>query len=338
MPESAAPRVPSAPLAEGAGGAGAPARRRWAPALFVAGIIALAFNLRAAITSLPPLFPELSAALHLSSAALALLAATPVVCFALFSGVAAPLSRRFGEERVLLAALALLAVGLLLRGAVPGLLLIPGTALAAAAIALMNVLLPSLVKRRQPAQAGWLIGIYLLSLSAGTILGALVAVPLFVFMGVLLEKSRIAEEMLDVMGLMAGKIPGGMSIGIIVIGILMGAATGIVGATVVTVSLLSLPTLLKRGYNKGLACGTICASGTLGQIISPSLILSLLADLVGVLGVALQHDRRDDRVEPGPLLPLPRVRDRGAAAQHDLAPGLTSRWGSARLPLAPRGG
>ena len=179
MPESAAPRVPSAPLAEGAGGAGAPARRRWATALFVAGIIALAFNLRAAITSLPPLFPELSAALHLSSAALALLAATPVVCFALFSGVAAPLSRRFGEERVLLAALALLAVGLLLRGAVPGLLLIPGTALAAAAIALMNVLLPSLVKRRQPAQAGWLIGIYLLSLSAGTILGALVAVPLF---------------------------------------------------------------------------------------------------------------------------------------------------------------
>ena len=103
----------------------------------------------------------------------------------------------------------------------------------------------------------------------------LLAVPLFVFMGVLLEKSRIAEEMLDVMGLMAGRIPGGMSIGIIVIGILMGAATGIVGATVVTVSLLSLPTLLKRGYHKGLACGTICASGTLGQIIPPSLILIL---------------------------------------------------------------
>ena len=109
----------------------------------------------------------------------------------------------------------------------------------------------------------------------------LLAVPLFVFMGVLLEKSRIAEEMLDVMGLMAGRIPGGMSVGIIVIGILMGAATGIVGATVVTVSLLSLPTLLRRGYDKGLACGTICASGTLGQIIPPSLILILLADLVG---------------------------------------------------------
>lgn len=109
----------------------------------------------------------------------------------------------------------------------------------------------------------------------------LLAVPLFVFMGVLLEKSRIAEEMLDVIGLIAGKVPGGMAIGIIIVGILMGAATGIVGATVVTVSLLSLPTLLKRGYNKGLACGTICASGTLGQIIPPSLILILLADLVG---------------------------------------------------------
>jgi len=107
----------------------------------------------------------------------------------------------------------------------------------------------------------------------------LLAVPLFVFMGVLLEKSRIAEEMLDVMGLMAGRLPGGMSVGIIVIGILMGAATGIVGATVVTVSLLSLPTLLKRGYHKGLACGTICASGTLGQIIPPSLIRESIGTL-----------------------------------------------------------
>ncbi|MGH8687797.1 MAG: TRAP transporter large permease [Burkholderiales bacterium] len=109
----------------------------------------------------------------------------------------------------------------------------------------------------------------------------LLAVPLFVFMGVLLEKSRIAEEMLDVMGHLAGKVRGGMAIGIVVIGILMGAATGIVGATVVTISVLCLPTLLKRGYDKGLACGTICASGTLGQIIPPSLILILLADLVG---------------------------------------------------------
>jgi CP family cyanate transporter-like MFS transporter len=151
----------------------------WAPALFVTGMFALAFNLRGAITSLPPVFPELAATLHLSSLTIALLAATPVLCFAVFSIPAAPLARRFGEERVLLASLLLLAVGLLARGASPGLLLFPGTVLAGAAIALMNVLLPSLVKRRRPAQAGLLIGVYLLSLAAGAILGSLIAVPVF---------------------------------------------------------------------------------------------------------------------------------------------------------------
>ena len=143
------------------------------------GILVLAFNLRGSITSLPPLFPELSSSLGLSSAAIAALAATPVLCFGVFSGVAAPLSRRYGEERVLLAALALLAVGLVARGARPGWLLFPGTVLASAAIALMNVLLPSLVKRRQPARAGLLIGVYLLSLAAGAILASLIAVPIF---------------------------------------------------------------------------------------------------------------------------------------------------------------
>ncbi len=146
---------------------------------FVAGLTALAFNLRAAITSLPPLFPDLSPRLHLSPAGIAVLAAAPVLCFAAFSGVAAPLSRRFGEERVLLAAQVLLAVGLVARGALPGVLLFPGTVLAAGAIALMNVLLPSLVKRRRPRQAGLLIGIYLLSLSSGAILGSFIAQPLF---------------------------------------------------------------------------------------------------------------------------------------------------------------
>jgi CP family cyanate transporter-like MFS transporter len=145
----------------------------------VVGILVLAFNLRAAVTSLPPLFPELSSSLGLSSAAIAALAATPVLCFAAFSGVAAPLSRRYGEERVLLAALALLVVGLVGRGALPGWLLFPGTVLASAAIALMNVLLPSLVKRRHPARAGLLIGVYLLSLAAGAILASLIAVPIF---------------------------------------------------------------------------------------------------------------------------------------------------------------
>ena len=104
-------------------------------ALLTAGIMVLAVNLRAAITSLPPVFPELSAALHLSSASIAVLAAVPVLCFGLFSGLAAPLSRGFGEERVLLGALLLLAAGLLLRGAAPGALLFPGTAISEATTA-----------------------------------------------------------------------------------------------------------------------------------------------------------------------------------------------------------
>ncbi|HEV2370908.1 MAG TPA: MFS transporter, partial [Streptosporangiaceae bacterium] len=160
-----------------------PSDHRLTAAVLLVGIVMLAFNLRAAITSLPPLFPELATHLHLSLAAVALLAATPALCFAAFSGTAAPLSRWFGEERVLLAALVLLAAGLVLRGAAPHWLLFPGTVLACAAIALMNVLLPSLIKRRDPARAGWLIGIYLLSMSAGAVLAALLAVPVFTASG-----------------------------------------------------------------------------------------------------------------------------------------------------------
>ena len=143
------------------------------------GILALALNLRAAITGLPPVFPELSAALNLSSAAIAALAAVPVLCFGLFSGLGAPLSRRFGEERVLLVALLLLACGLLLRGAAPEVMLFPGTVLAGGAIALGNVLLPSLIKRRHPGHAGLLIGAYLLTMSSGAVIGALIAVPVY---------------------------------------------------------------------------------------------------------------------------------------------------------------
>jgi tripartite ATP-independent transporter DctM subunit len=109
----------------------------------------------------------------------------------------------------------------------------------------------------------------------------LIAIPLFVFMGVMLEKSRLAEELMDVIGHLAGSLRGGMGIGIILVGILMGATTGIVGATVVTLGLLTLPTLLRRNYDKRVACGAICASGTLGQIIPPSLILILLSDILG---------------------------------------------------------
>jgi tripartite ATP-independent transporter DctM subunit len=107
------------------------------------------------------------------------------------------------------------------------------------------------------------------------------AIPLFVFMGVMLERSRIAEELLDVIGHAAGGLRGGMGLSIILVGVLMGASTGIVGATVVTLGLLTLPVFLRRGYSKSLACGTICASGTLGQIIPPSLVLILLSDILG---------------------------------------------------------
>jgi tripartite ATP-independent transporter DctM subunit len=110
----------------------------------------------------------------------------------------------------------------------------------------------------------------------------LLAIPLFVFMGVMLEKSRLAERMLEVIGHLSGSRPGGMALAIIAFGVLMGAATGIVAATVVTVGLISLPTLLARGYDKRITCGTICASGTLGQIIPPSLVLIILSDISGV--------------------------------------------------------
>ncbi len=106
------------------------------------------------------------------------------------------------------------------------------------------------------------------------------AIPLFVFMGVMLEKSRLADDLLEVVGHLAGGLRGGMVLGIIGVGVLMGATTGIVGATVITLGLLTLPTLLKRGTDPAIACGAICASGTLGQIIPPSLILILLSDIL----------------------------------------------------------
>lgn len=110
----------------------------------------------------------------------------------------------------------------------------------------------------------------------------LMAIPLFVFLGVMLERSKLAAELLDVIGHAAGPVRGGMGVAVIVVGVLMGASTGIVGATVVTLGLLTLPVFVRRGYSKALACGTICASGTLGQIIPPSLVLILLADIMGL--------------------------------------------------------
>ena len=108
----------------------------------------------------------------------------------------------------------------------------------------------------------------------------LIAVPLFVFMGVILERSKMAEELLENMAQACGRLPAGLGISVVVVGMLMAASTGIVGATVVTMGLMSLPTMLKRGYDTGLATGTICATGTLGQIIPPSIALVLLGDVL----------------------------------------------------------
>jgi len=108
----------------------------------------------------------------------------------------------------------------------------------------------------------------------------LIAVPLFVFMGVTLERARIAEELLETLSALFGNLRGGLGISVTLVGMLLAASTGIVGATVVTMGLLSLPTMLRRGYSPEIATGTICASGTLGQIIPPSIILVMLGDVM----------------------------------------------------------
>jgi CP family cyanate transporter-like MFS transporter len=158
--------------------AGGPRRTREITLLVVA-VAAAGLNLRTAITSLPPLFPDLQTRLHLSSATLSLLAATPVICFGVVSAFTAWLNRRYGEEMILQLALVLLTAGLLLRGVAPGAMLFPGTVLAASAIAVLNVLLSSMAKRRWPERAGLLVGIYLTTLSAGAILSSLLSVPLY---------------------------------------------------------------------------------------------------------------------------------------------------------------
>ncbi len=108
----------------------------------------------------------------------------------------------------------------------------------------------------------------------------LIAVPLFVFMGLVLERTRIADDLLETLGLLFGAVRGGLAFSVVIVGTLLAASTGIVGATVVTMGLLCLPTMLKRGYDPQLATGAICASGTLGQIIPPSIILVMLGDVL----------------------------------------------------------
>jgi tripartite ATP-independent transporter DctM subunit len=126
----------------------------------------------------------------------------------------------------------------------------------------------------------------------------LLAVPLFVFMGVMLERSKVAEQLLETMGQLFGDLRGGLGISVSIVGALLAASTGIVGATVVTMGLLSLPTMLKQGYDKGLACGSICAAGTLGQLIPPSIVLIILGDQISNAYVDAQRELGNWSPEP----------------------------------------
>ena len=161
------------------------------------------------------------------------------------------------------------AVFVLLLAGYPVALTLGGTALIAAAIGVMTGTFEASFLWATP---GRLFGI----MSNQT----LMAVPLFVLMGVILEKSRIAERLLSAMSGLFGQFPGGLGIAVTLVGMLMAASTGIVGATVVTMGLMSLPSMLKANYNPSLATGTICATGTLGQIIPPSIALVLLGDVL----------------------------------------------------------
>ncbi|MBX9453379.1 TRAP transporter large permease [Neoaquamicrobium sediminum] len=116
----------------------------------------------------------------------------------------------------------------------------------------------------------------------------LVAVPLFIFMGVMLERSKIAEQLLLTMGKLFGNMRGGLGMSVIIVGALLAASTGVVGATVVTMGLISLPAMLRAGYDPKLACGVICASGTLGQIIPPSTVLIFMGDMLAGINAQVQ--------------------------------------------------
>lgn len=162
-----------------------------------------------------------------------------------------------------------LAVCLLLMLGYPVALTLAGTALIFAAFGIVGGIFdPSLLKAMPDRLFGTMTN------------ETLIAVPLFVLMGILLEKSRLAEELLENMAKAFGKLPGGLGISVILVGMLLAASTGIVGATVVAMGLMSLPTMLKRGYSSSFATGTICATGTLGQIIPPSIALVLLGDII----------------------------------------------------------
>jgi len=156
------------------------------------------------------------------------------------------------------------------------------------------------------ASIGWMLGVFdftimgnLSSRTYGAMTNPiLIAVPLFVFMGVMLERSKVAEDLLESMGMLFGSLRGGLGISVTIVGALLAASTGIVGATVVTMGLLSMPTMLKNGYSPKLVSGTICASGTLGQIIPPSIVLVILGDQISNAYVDAQRALNNFSPEP----------------------------------------
>lgn len=142
-----------------------------------------------------------------------------------------------------------------------------------------------------------------LTVLAGRYLGfmtneVLVAVPLFIFMGVMLQRSQIAEQLLTTMGKLFGRLPGGLGISVVVVGALLAASTGVVGATVVTMGLISLPAMMRAGYDPRLSSGIICASGTLGQIIPPSTVLIFLADMLAGINAQVQMTKGNFAPDP----------------------------------------
>lgn len=145
-----------------------------------------------------------------------------------------------------------------------------------------------------PSNYGSLIGRYIGLMSSET----LVAVPLFVFMGVMLERSGIAERLLLTMGKLFGNLRGGLGISVIIVGAMLAASTGVVGATVVTMGLISLPAMLRAGYDPKLATGVICASGTLGQIIPPSTVLIFMGDMLSGINAQVQMEKGNFAPEP----------------------------------------
>jgi TRAP-type mannitol/chloroaromatic compound transport system permease large subunit len=169
------------------------------------------------------------------------------------------------------------------------------------------------------ALLGWALGVFdinLLGALGQRIFGVmtndvLIAIPLFVFMGVVLEQSRIAEELLETMGRLFGSLRGGLGVSVILVGALLAASTGIVGATVVAMGMIALPAMLRNGYSPKLASGVVCTAGTLGQIIPPSTLLIILSDVMS--NAYQQAQFRPGKVHHRDDLGRPDLRRRAAA-------------------------